>query len=141
MTIVLTTGCYLNTSSVVHFCSSPLLIPDSFNEPFPCPFNTMDFGHSTARWFVGYSCKSPTKVHLLSETPSSSIQHVKELSLLLNLSVYFRTHSAPAAATLYISGGAGILVSYFTLQNYLSKFSILIIIINFRASMKFIPTN
>lgn len=79
MTIVLTTGCYLNTSSVVHFCSSPLFIPDSFNEPFPCPFNTMDFGHSTARRFVGYSCKSPTKAHLLAKTPSSFIQHVNEL--------------------------------------------------------------
>jgi len=58
----------------------------------------MDFGHSTARRFVGYSCKSPTKVHLLSETPSSFIQHVKELSLFLNSSVYFRTHSAPAGS-------------------------------------------
>jgi len=47
------------------------------------------------RGFVGYSCKSPTKDHSLSETPSSFIQHVNERSLLLNSSVYFRTHSAP----------------------------------------------
>jgi hypothetical protein len=41
------------------------------------------------------------------KTPSSFIQHVKELSLFLNLSVYFRTHSAPAAAIIGISGGTG----------------------------------
>ena len=83
----MTTGWNLNTSSVVHLRSSPLPIPDPFSEPFPCPFNTMDFGHSTARRFAGYSCKSPAKVHSLSETPSSFIQHVKELSSFLNLSV------------------------------------------------------
>jgi hypothetical protein len=75
---------HFNTLSVVHFRSSPLSIPDPFYEPFPCPFNTMTFDHSTARRFVGFSCKTPTKVHLFSEIPSSSIQHVNELPLFLN---------------------------------------------------------
>ena len=86
MTIVLTTGCYLNTSSVVHFRSSPLFIPVPFSEPFPCPFNTVDFGHSTARRFAGCPCRPPAKVHPFSGTPSSFIQHVYELSSFLNLS-------------------------------------------------------
>jgi len=108
MAIVLTIGCYLNTSSMVHFCSSQLFIPDSFNEPYPCPFNTMDFGHSTARRFVNYSCKSPTKVHPLSEIPSSFKKHVKELSLFLNLSVYFRTHFALAALNYIVINPVGL---------------------------------
>jgi len=37
------------------------LIPDSFSEFFACPFNAMDFSHITAKWFAGYSCKSPMK--------------------------------------------------------------------------------
>jgi len=78
----LATGCYLNTSSVVHLRSSPLFSPDGFTPPFPCPFNTIDFGYSTARRFVGSSCKTPTKVHYFSVTPSSFIQHVIELSFI-----------------------------------------------------------
>src|ERR1035437_3535506 len=87
ITIVLTTGWNLNTSSVVHLRSSPLSIPDPFSEPFPCPFNTMDFGHSTARRFAGRPCRPPAKVHPFSGTPSSFIQHVKELYSSLNLSL------------------------------------------------------
>jgi DNA repair protein RadC len=62
--------------------SSPLFSPDGFTPPFPCPFNTIDFGYSTARRFVGSSCKTPTKVHYFSVTPSSFIQHVIELSFI-----------------------------------------------------------
>jgi len=40
--------------------------------------------------------KSPTKVYPLSETPASFTLHVNKRSLLLNSSVYFRTHSVPA---------------------------------------------
>ena len=50
--------------------------------PFPCPFNTIDFGYSTARRFAISACTAIAKVHPFVETPSSSIQHVKELSLL-----------------------------------------------------------
>jgi len=50
--------------------------------PFPCPFNTIDFGYSTARRFATSACTAIAKVHPFAETPSSFIQHVKELSLL-----------------------------------------------------------
>lgn len=76
---VWTTGCYHNTSSVVHLRSSPLFIPDGLIPPFPCPFNTIPFGYSTARRFATSACTAIAKVHLFSETPSSFIQHVKEL--------------------------------------------------------------
>lgn len=38
------------------------LIPDPFSESFSRPFNAIDFNHSAARWFVGYSYNSPTKI-------------------------------------------------------------------------------
>jgi len=60
----------------------------------------MDFGHSTARRFAGYSCKSPAKVHPLSETPSSFIQHVKELSLFSKF-VRFTSGHTPHFLTYY----------------------------------------
>ena len=50
--------------------------------PFPWPFNTIDFGYSTARRFAISACTAIAKVHPFEETPSSSIQHVKKLSLL-----------------------------------------------------------
>jgi DNA-binding XRE family transcriptional regulator len=84
--------------------SSPLFIPDSFSEPFPYPFNTIAFVHSTARRFATSACTAMAKVHPVSETLSSFIQHAKELYLLLNSSFYFRTHSAPASANIRASG-------------------------------------
>jgi len=48
----------------------------------PCPFNTIDFGYSTAGRFAISACTATAKDHPFAETPSSSIQHVKELSLL-----------------------------------------------------------
>jgi len=50
--------------------------------PFPCPFNTTAFGYSTARRFAISACTAIAKDHPFAETPSSFIQHVKELSLL-----------------------------------------------------------
>ena len=107
MTIVLTTGCYLNTSSVVHFCSSPLFIPDSFNEPFSLSVQHHGFWpqHRKAVCWLLLQVANEGSFPF-QKTPSSSIQHVKELSLFLNLSIYFRTHSSPAIAIFCISGGA-----------------------------------
>jgi hypothetical protein len=110
-----------NTSSVVHVCSSPLFIPDSFSEPFTHELfilngiRDLTSFDSLSAQYHGFcpqhrqavfwllllvtelaEAKSPTKDHALSETPSSFIQHVNERSLLLNSSFYFRTHSAPA---------------------------------------------
>ncbi len=45
------------------------LIPDSFFEFFPGPFNSMNFSPSTARWLVGYSVKAIMKDRILSEVP------------------------------------------------------------------------
>ena len=53
-----------------------------FTPPFPCPFNTIDFGYSTARRFAISACTAIAKDHPLPRTPSSFIQHVKELSYL-----------------------------------------------------------
>ena len=105
---VLTTGYYLNLSSVVYLRSSPLFIPDGLLHLFlmaclflkvfvsslrsvPCPFNTIDFGYSTARRLTISACTAIAKDHPFVETPSSFIQHVIELSL-LNSYFYFRTH-------------------------------------------------
>ena len=63
--------------------------------PFPCPFNTIAFGYSTARWFATSACTAIAKALSFSGTPSSFIQHVKELSLILNLFFHFRTHLHP----------------------------------------------
>ena len=66
-------------NSCVLVAKNGQLIPDSFSESFSHPFTVMDFSNSSARWFVGYSCKSSTKDQSLSETPSYFIQHGKKV--------------------------------------------------------------
>ena len=89
---VLTTGCYHNTSSVVHLRSSPLFIPDGFDHLFlvrsiPRLLTAAPQGglqHLPAQLLRRIS-SSLSPLHLF-------IQHAKALSLSLNLCFYFRTH-------------------------------------------------
>jgi len=67
-----------NQKSCVFVAKNGQLIPDSFSESFPLPFNVMDFSYSTAKWFVGFTGKSPLKDHSFSETPLFFILHGKK---------------------------------------------------------------
>jgi hypothetical protein len=70
------------TSSVIHFHSSPLFIPDSFIKAFSLSTKHHTVASiSTARWFRGYSCKLPAE-----DLPPS--QAGKSKSLFPNFRVY-----------------------------------------------------
>ena len=93
MTIVLTTGWNLNTSSVVHLTFISIIHTWPISWAFSLSVQHHGFWPQHRKAVCCLLLQVANEGSFpFQKTPSSSIQHVKELSLFLNLPVYFRTH-------------------------------------------------